>query len=73
MGAEKGATSMYTSAAELALLRAVGNLAQDADALRKFVNRETDWKDLEDYVARVVLAAASVRNRFEEYEQQTIA
>jgi hypothetical protein len=55
--------------AELALLRAVGNLSQDADALRRYVN-VTEWhaQDLETYVARVMLAAAQVRNRFEEYE-----
>jgi hypothetical protein len=57
-----------TTETEQALLRAIGTLAQDADALRGLANG-SNWDDMETYVARVVLAAASVRNRFEEYEE----
>ena len=51
-----------------AFLRAVGNAAQEADKLRATANAGITGKDLETRVACFVLAAAQVRNRFEEME-----
>ena len=53
---------------ENAFLRAVGNASQEADKLRDVVNAGTKGRDLEDRVAAFVLAAARVRNRFEELD-----
>lgn len=48
--------------------RAVGNAAQEADKLRFAVNAGTTGHELETRVACFVLAAAQVRNRFEEMD-----
>ena len=54
--------------AEHAFNRAVGNAAQEADKLRAAVNAGAAGHELETRVACFVLAAAQVRNRFEELE-----
>ena len=55
--------------ADEALLRAIGNAAQEAENLRQAANGPwQDVRELESAVAAFVLAAALVRNRFHEAE-----
>ena len=57
-----------TNEKQNAFLRAVGNAAQEAEKLRDMANSGRTGHDLETRVACFVLAAAQVRNRFEELD-----